>query len=101
MTRDPAQLRKLYPLADVQALKVGFKEVRSLKCSITGPVEFVALHAQDVGSGTVKFGCKQVRVMSANGAPKLEETVVTMRVARENFTSRWLIDHLRHERKEP
>ena len=70
MTRDPAQLRKLYPLADVQALKIGFKEVRSLKCSITGPVEFVALHAQDVGSATVKFGCKQVRADERETVPR-------------------------------
>ena len=65
-------------------------------------MEYVALHAQDAGSATVQFGCKQVRVMSANGAPKnINETVVTMRLARENFTSRWLIDHLRHEIKQP
>jgi len=74
-----------------------FKAMKSLKCILEEKSpEYITLdYSKGAGVGQLKFGMKRVIRMAAGGAPKTDETIVTMVVSRENVQSPWLIDRLR------
>jgi hypothetical protein len=99
-SRDPRKVRNLFPNVNMKGLEYNFKETISLKCTVTPPVEYIALHAESVGSATIKFAIKQVQVMKTSGAKETREGFMTMRLARADFTKPWRIDHIDYEKKE-
>ena len=98
-TLKPEAVRRLFHLDNERELKTAFKEYKSLKCTLTSPVEFDRLDPSPAGGAQLKFGMKQAIQMASGGAPKDQETIVTMVVSRKDFQSDWLIDRLTHEVK--
>jgi hypothetical protein len=98
-TLKPASVRSLFHLDNERDLKAQFKEYRSLKCSLTSQPEYDRLDAAAAGGAQLKFGMKQAIQMASGGAPKEQETIVTMVVSRKDFQSPWLIDRVSHEVK--
>ncbi|MFL6279520.1 MAG: hypothetical protein ACJ731_05370 [Vicinamibacterales bacterium] len=95
----PARIRALFHVDNERELKEGFKEYKSLKCSITSEPKYDRLNSGSVGGAQVKFGIKEVVKMGSGGAPTTLDLIVTMLVSRDNFQSPWLIDRLTHEEK--
>jgi hypothetical protein len=91
----------LFPRLDERALQEQFRQYRSLKCSVKLPPDYDRLDAGAAGSAQVKFEMKQVIQARSGGAPKVNETIVTMVVSRMNFQSPWLIDRIQAELKPP
>ena len=98
-TLKPDAVRRLFHLDNERELKSQFKEYKSLKCSVTSPAEYDRLDASPAGGAQLKFGMKQAIQMASGGAPKEQETIVTMVVSRKDFQSDWLIDRVTHEVK--
>jgi hypothetical protein len=98
-TLKPESVRRLFHLDNQRDLKAAFKEYKSLKCTVTSPAEYDRLDASPAGGAQLKFGMKQAIQMASGGAPKEQETIVTMVVSRKDFQSDWLIDRVTHEVK--
>ena len=98
-TLKPARIRKLFHLDNERALKEGYREYASLRCTVTSPPEFDRLDASAAGAAQVKFGMKQDIKMQSGGAPKVVETIVTLTVSRKDFQTPWLIDRVEHVEK--
>jgi hypothetical protein len=97
-TLKPATVRGLFHLDNERELKARFKEYKSLKCTVAPP-EYDRIDAGPAGAAQLKFGMKQAIQMASGGAPKTQETIVTMVVSRKDFQSPWLIDRVTHEEK--
>jgi len=97
-TLQPDRVKKIFPLTDRATLANQFKEYKSLKCSITPP-KFDRLDASPSGGAQVKAEMKKVIVMKSGGAPKAQETIVTIVISRMDLRSPWLIDRVNHEEK--
>jgi hypothetical protein len=98
-TLDPRQVKAVFPQANVDALKLQFKEYNSLKCTISDKVEYELIQVNDAGSAQLKFGMKQAMLIKVGGQAKTQELVVSMRVARRNAQEPWTIDWVRSEPK--
>ena len=98
-TLKPDRVQKLFPLVNQGVLRDQFRQYKSLKCSVTSPLEYERMDARPAGGAQVKFGMKQVIQMRSGGAPETVETIVTMVVSRTDLRNPWLIDRVRHEPK--
>lgn len=98
-TLKPESVRRLFHRDNERELKAQFKEYKGLKCTVTSPPEYDRLDASPAGGAQLKFGMKQAIQMASGGAPKDQETIVTMVVSRKDFQSDWLIDRVMHEVK--
>jgi hypothetical protein len=98
-TLKPDRIQKLFPLVNQGVLRDQFRQYKTLKCTLTAPLEYERLNAQPAGGAQVKFGMKQVIQMRSGGAPQTVETIVTMVVSRTDLRSPWLIDRVRHDPK--
>jgi hypothetical protein len=92
------QVRTLFH-NDVNQLKTWFKEVKSLKCTVTSPPAYDRLDSSDAGGAQLKFGMKMVVKMSTSGAPETRDLIVTMVVSRKGFQNPFLIDRVQTEEK--
>ena len=97
-TLKPATVRSLFHLDNEREYKALFKEYKSLKCTVAPP-EYDRIDAGAAGAAQVKFAMKKTFQMASGGAPKDQETMVTMVVSRKDFQSPWLIDRVTHEEK--
>ena len=93
------EVKKWFPLAPPVELREQFKQYKSLKCTVTFPLEYERLDAGPAGVAQVKFDMKQVLQSKSGGAPKKLETIVFMTVSRLKFQSPWFIDRIRAEEK--
>ena len=93
-TLQPDRLRKLYPQLDVAAYRESFRQYRSLKCTLAGPLEFDRLDASPTGGAQFKVAMRQEIRMHSGGAPGVVETIATFVVSRMSNSSPWLIDRL-------
>ena len=98
-TLQPDQLKKLYPQVDVALHRELFRQYRSLKCTLAGPLEYDRLDASSAGGAQVKVGMKQQIEMKSGGAPKVLETIATIVVSRMSNQAPWLIDRLQVAQK--
>ena len=98
-TLDPRQVKAVFPQANVDALKLQFKEYKSLKCTLSGKVDYELIQVNDAGSAQLKFGMKQAMVIKVGGQATTQELLVSMRVARRNAQEPWTIDWVRSEPK--
>ena len=98
-TLKPESVRRLFHRDNERDFKALFKEYKGLKCTITSPPEYDRIDASPAGGAQLKFGMKQAIQMASGGAPKEQETIVTMVVSRKDFQSDWLIDRVSHEMK--
>jgi hypothetical protein len=97
---DPARIQKVYPSVNVRALQEQFRQYKSLKCTTTGPPEFVQLDADaDAGTAKVEVGVKQVIEMKSGGAPRTVETIAETTLSRPTLRSPWLIGNVVHKPK--
>jgi hypothetical protein len=94
----PEQVRSLFH-DNERDLKTYFKEVKSLKCTVTGPPSYDRLDSGDVGGAQVKFGMKMVVKMSTSGAPETRDMIVTMVVSRKGYQAPFLIDRVQTDEK--
>ena len=92
------QLRTLFH-NDVNQFKTWFKEVKSLKCTVTSPPAYDRLDSSDAGGAQLKFGMKMVVKMSTSGAPETRDLIVTMVVSRKGFQNPFLIDRVQTDEK--
>ena len=93
-TLQPDQLKKLYPQVNVALHRELFRQYRSLKCTLTGPLEFDRLDASPTGGAQFKVAMRQEIQMQSGGAPGVVETIATFIVSRMSNRSPWLIDRL-------
>ena len=93
-TLQPDQLKKFYPQVDVALHRDLFRQYRSLKCTLTGPLEFDRLDASPTGGAQFKVAMRQEIQMQSGGAPGVVETIATFIVSRMSNGSPWLIDRL-------
>jgi hypothetical protein len=100
-TLDPKRIQAVFPLANVEVLNNQFKNYKSLRCSITSPLEYERFDVNRASGAQLRFGMKQTIVMKAGGAPSTSELNVTMRVARADAQKPWLIDRVDFEVKPP
>jgi hypothetical protein len=98
-TLKPATIRSLFHLDNERELRDGFREYKSLKCSLSAPPEYDRLDASEAGAAQLKFDMKQAVEMRSGGAPKALDLTVTMVVSRKGFQSPWLIDRVTVEQK--
>jgi hypothetical protein len=98
-TLKPDKVRSLFHLDNTRDLKAGFKEYKSLKCTVASPPEYDRFNAGAAGGAQLKFGMKQAIQMASGGAPNTKEYVVTMLVSRQDFQSAWLIDRVQYDEK--
>jgi Divergent InlB B-repeat domain len=98
-TLDARQVKAVFPQANVDTLKLQFKEYNSLKCTLSDKVDYELIQVNDAGSAQLKFGMKQAMVIKVGGQAKTQELVVSMRVARRNAQEPWTIDWVRSEPK--
>jgi hypothetical protein len=98
-TLKPDRIQKLFPLVNRDALREQFRNYRSLRCTLTSPLEYERLDARPAGGAQVKFGMKQVIHSRKGGAPGTSETIVTVVVSRTDLRSPWLIDRVRYDAK--
>jgi len=98
-TLQPDQLKKLYPQVDVALHRELFRQYKSLKCTLAGPLEYDRLDASSAGGAQVKVGMKQQIEMKSGGAPKVLETIATIVVSRMSNQAPWLIDRLQVAQK--
>ena len=98
-TLKPDRVQKLFPLVNQGVLRDQFRQYKTLKCTLTAPLEYERLDARPAGGAQVKFGMKQVIQMRSGGAPQTVETIVTMVVSRTDLRNPWLIDRVRHDPK--
>ena len=98
-TLQPDQLKKLYPQVDVAVHRELFRQYKSLKCTLAGPLEYDRLDASSAGGAQVKVGMKQQIEMKSGGAPKVLETIATIVVSRMSNQAPWLIDRLQVAQK--
>jgi hypothetical protein len=98
-TLKPDRIQKLFPLVNQGVLRDRFRQYKSLKCTLTSPLEYERLDARPAGGAQVKFGMKQVIQMRSGGAPETVETIATMVVSRMDLRSPWLIDRVWHDPK--
>jgi hypothetical protein len=98
-TLKPDRIQKLFPLVNQDVLRERFRQYKSLRCTLTSPLEYERLDARPAGGAQVKFGMKQVIQMRSGGAPETVETIVTAVVSRTDLRSPWLIDRVRHDPK--
>ena len=94
---DPLRIRKIFPSTDVSVLREQYRQYKSMKCATTPP-EFVQLDA-DTGSAQVKVGLKQTLEMKSGGAPKVYETIASLKLLRPELRSSWFIGTMLHETK--
>jgi hypothetical protein len=94
---DPLRIRKIFPSTDVSVLREQYRQYKSVKCATTPP-EFVQLDA-DTGSAQVKVELKQTLEMKSGGAPKIYETIASLKLLRPELRSSWFIGTMRHETK--
>ena len=93
-TLEAEQLKRIYPQVDVALQRELFRQYRSLKCTLAGPVEFARLDASPTGGAQLKVAMRQEIRMRSGGAPKVVETIATFVVSRMANESPWLIDRL-------
>lgn len=98
-TRNPKEVRKLFPLAPMDDLRTEFSTWKSLRCTISSPPAYDRLDASAAGGAQLKFGMKQELRGNSGGAPDVKELIITMVVSRKNFQSRWLIDRIQADPK--
>ena len=98
-TLQPDQLKKLYPQVDVALHRELFRQYKSLKCTLAGPLEYDRLDASSAGGAQVKVGMKQQIEMKSGGAPKVLEVIATIVVSRMSNQAPWLIDRLQVAQK--
>jgi hypothetical protein len=99
--KNPAAVRKLFPLENEKRLRDLFRQYKSIKCAVTEP-KFVLLEASGsngAGSAQLTFEMKQTLDSESGGAPKVHETIATMRTSRKSNLHPWLIDGMEHEAK--
>jgi hypothetical protein len=98
-TLRPERVRALFHLDNERLLRDQYRETKSLKCTVSSPLEYDRLDASAAGAAQLKFGMKQAVEMRSGGAPKDPEYIVTMVVSRREFQSPWLIDRVFYEPK--
>ncbi|MGH9408426.1 MAG: InlB B-repeat-containing protein [Vicinamibacterales bacterium] len=93
-TRDPKQVRTLFPLAPMADLRQQFGEYKYLRCTITSPLKYDRLDASAAGGAQVEFGMKVEHQAQTGGSTDVYEMIVTMVVSRPDFQHKWLIDRI-------
>ncbi len=92
-TRRQPGFRRCIQAVNVRALQEQFRQYKSLKCTITGPPEFVQLDAV-AGTAKVEVGVKQIIEMKSGGAPKTVETIAETTLLRPEDRSSWRIGNV-------
>jgi hypothetical protein len=95
---DPGRIQRIYPTAPVRSLQEQFRYYKTLKCTITGELQYAQLDA-DAGTAKVEVGVKQVIEMKSSGAPRIIETIATTTLARPEARSLWRISIMNHRPK--
>jgi hypothetical protein len=98
-TMRPERIKEVFPLAPVETLKAQFSSYKSLKCTITAPVEYDRITVKGSGGAQIKFGMKQEMAIKVGGQPAVAEHIVTMSVSRRDLQKPWLIDWVNVEPK--
>ena len=98
-TLDPRRIQEVFPLANTELYKSQFKNYKTLRCTVTFPLEYDRIDVKGAAGAQVKFTMKQAIVMKVGGAPPATEYNVTMGVSRRDSQKPWLIDRVDYEVK--
>jgi hypothetical protein len=98
-TLKPENLQKIFPLIDQRKLKEQFKQMKSLRCTVTSPPEFDRIDVNGAGGAQLKFGMKRELQGNVGGVKSVLETNVLMVVSRTSRNVPWHIDSAEHSEK--
>jgi serine/threonine protein kinase len=90
-TLDATHIQKIFPLFPERA-RDQFREYRSLKCSLDGPMTFDRLTADPVGGAQVTLGFNLTIQHRAVTTPQISRLRVTLFLSRTIEASGWVID---------